>query len=413
MAFPRIRQKLSYGWIVVAVCLIIGTVTLGTRYSFGVFFKSIDAEFGLNRTVTSAILSANMVFGSILTLTGGWALDKYGPRKITVVMGLFTGLSLILTSLTVSPWQLFFSYSLLLAIGTGPGYVVASATTSRWFDKKRGLALAIATAGSGLGPAVAAPVATVLLSHFDWRGAYAIMGGISCLTMVALSGLLKKPAETGVSPDTTAESRDGPPRSSATGNGRPDSFSARQAFRTRSFWFLATSWLFYALAFNMIVTHIIPHATDIGISPVNAAIVLALIGFTSFPARVVVGAMSDRMGRKKAAVICGLTQAIATVWLVGLHDLWALYVFAVVYGIGYGGYDTPVAALVGDLFGLRNLGVIIGGVAAGWAIGAALGPAIGGYVFDVTGSYTIAFLVAALAMFAGIFCVLFTRKEMV
>ncbi len=149
MSLLRIKDRVFYGWVVVIDLLIIFTIMFGTRFSFGIFFKSIEGDFNLTRTATSGIFSIHMVFCAAFAFLGGWALDRYGPRTILFLMGLFTGLSLILTSQTTSAGQLFITYSLLLAIGTGAGFVVTMATASRWFARKRGFALGIALSGEG------------------------------------------------------------------------------------------------------------------------------------------------------------------------------------------------------------------------------------------------------------------------
>ena len=144
------RDRLFYGWVVVIACLLINTIIQGTRYSFGVFFKSIEGEFELTRTLTSGVFSVYMVLYSAIAILGGWALDRYGPKVVVFLMGIFVGLSLILTGRTGSAWQLFITYSLLLAIGTGAVYTVLMATTARWFEQKRGLALGITSSGVGV-----------------------------------------------------------------------------------------------------------------------------------------------------------------------------------------------------------------------------------------------------------------------
>jgi len=175
----RLKDKLFYGWVVVAAFFIVGTIIWGIRFSFGVFFNSIESEFNLTRAATSTIFSIYMVLGGVFAILGGWALDRYEPRIVVLLMGLFTGLGLLLTSQTNSLWQLFITYSLLLSIGTNATYVVLTSTVSRWFDKKRGLALGIAGSGVGLGMMVMAPFATYLISNFDWRMAYIGIGLIA------------------------------------------------------------------------------------------------------------------------------------------------------------------------------------------------------------------------------------------
>ncbi|MFC1995261.1 MFS transporter [Chloroflexota bacterium] len=398
----RPRDKLFYGWVIIATCFIINALAFGTRYSFGVFFKSIEGEFSLNRVATSGIFSVYMVLASAFEVLGGWALDRFGPRIVVLLMGLFIGLSLLLTSQTTCAWQLFITYSLLLAIGTGPSYTVAMATISRWFDKKRGVALGIAGAGIGLGTLVMAPLATYLIANFEWRVSYIVIGLITGLILISLSRLMRRdPGVIGVLPDGLKPDSTKIEIENDQGATQSVSFSLLQALRTRSFWFFGSVWLMWGLCLHLVLTHVIPHATDMGISATKAAVILSLIGGISIPGRLIMGVVSDRIGRKVSAAICALLQAGAMVWLIGAQDLWMFYLFALVYGLGYGGFDPPTLALIGDIFGLRHIGVIMGAMFVGWGIGAAIGPALGGFLFDISNNYSIAFIIGSASMLAA------------
>ena len=408
----KIKNRLFYGWIVVTACLIIGTLIFGTRFSFGVFFKSLESEFDLTRTVTSSIFSVYMLLGPLFGILGGWALDRYGPRIATFLMGLFTGLSLILTSQVNSTWQLFITYSLLLAIGSGAAYTILMSTISRWFDRRRGLALGIGSSGGGLGTVVMAPFAAYLISSFDWRIAYIVIGLIAGLLIIFLSVLLRKePSEIGLSPDGTKSNHGEIVVPDKKDNDKPVSLSLSEALGTRNFWALSVVWLSFSTCLHLLLTHIVPHITDMGIPASEAAIILGLIGIISIPGRLMVGWVSDKMSRKKSAVTCALIQCGAMVWLAWAQDLWMLYLFSVVYGFTYGGFDSPVTAMIGDIFGLRSIGMIMGVLGIGWGIGAAIGPALGGLIFDVSRSYFAAFLIGAFAMLVAAISIALVRWE--
>ena len=111
LSYSKFKGRLFYGWVVVAAFLVIGTNLWGLRSSFGVFFKSIEGDFELNRTSTSAVFSMYMLLGSAFAILGGWVLDRYGPKSVIFFMGLFAGLALLTTSQANAAWQLFFSYS--------------------------------------------------------------------------------------------------------------------------------------------------------------------------------------------------------------------------------------------------------------------------------------------------------------
>jgi OFA family oxalate/formate antiporter-like MFS transporter len=406
----RLKDRIFYGWVVVGAFCIIGTTIWGIRYSFGIFFKSIESEFGLTRAVTSAVFSTQMVLGGLFAIIGGWAIDRYGPRIVLFLMGIFTGLGLLLTSQTSLPWQLFITYSLLLSLGVSAIYVVLMTTVSRWFDKRRGLALGIASSGAGLGQVIMAPLATFLISSFDWRMAYLFIGLIAWSIVLPLSRLLKRdPYEIGALPDgLTLE-----PVQIVSENNEIQSsdLSLLKAVRTRSFWLALFSFLLFATNLFLILTHLVPHITDIGFSPVEAATVLSLMGGAAIAGRVLLGIASDRIGRKLVAVICALFHVGALLWLIWANSLWTLYLFALVYGFAWGGIGPCMAALIGDTFGVGRLGAILGMLDAGFSVGAGIGPVIGGLIFDINHSYIMAFIFEMAAMVVVTLLIVLVRRE--
>ncbi len=406
----RFKDQLFYGWVVVIALLVISTVLYGTIQSYGIFFKSIESEFNLTRTATSAISSANMILAGIVSFGAGYALDKYGPRKVIFLMGLFTGVSLLLTSRTGSAWQLFITYSLLLSMGTGAVYVVPTAAVSRWFNRKRGLALGISGAGSGLGMAVMAPLATYLIVNFDWRTAYIVLGLIAWVIVLPLSMSLK------TGPGDVGASVDGERRNSTDNQGDSQIILQTplplwQIISGRSFWFIIFIWLFFGCCLFLVFTHLVPHILDAGFSPGEAAGAVSLFGVSAIAGRILMGMVSDRAGRKLTGIVGALLQAGAMLWVMWSQELWMFYCFAVVYGFVYSGFASAMGALIGDVFGLTQIGTIFGILEISFGIGAAIGAMLGGLVHDAEGSYFMAFLVAALLMFlASLLVGLIKRK---
>jgi MFS family permease len=406
---------LFYGWVLVIIVFVFNVVITGTSFSFGVFFKSIESAFDLSRATTSSIISASMILGGVSGVLSGWALDRYGPRILGFLMGLFTGLSLLLTSQTNAAWQLFFTYSFLLAMGTGPIYVVTMSVVMRWFDKKRGLAVGVAGAGAGLGQVILAPLATFLIVNFDWRVAYLTLGLMAWALLLPTSRLFKGyPHEIGALPDGAKP--DSTETSSANPNAGIENFqvtglSFSQALKTRSFWLFIFVWFLFAVSMLMAMTHIIPYATDIGFSATQSAIILSIVGALTTVGTLLMGILCDRVGRKRAAIISTLFIAASMTWLVWADSLWMLYIFAVVFGFGSGGLMASSTALLGDTFGLSRIGTILGVIDIGWWSGAAIGPILGGFIFDVNQSYFVAFLIAAVAMYIVMLLLVFVRRE--
>jgi MFS family permease len=300
-------------------------------------------------------------------------------------------------------------------MGTGATYVLITATISRWFDKKRGFALGIASSGTGLGMIAIPPTASFLISTFDWRTAYTIIGLVASLMIVLLSRLLRNnPNEKGATLAGPILSKWEEHKLSSDlkrGPVQTPTFSILRLLKTRIFWLFELLWLFVATCQYFTLTHIVPHAVDIGISTGKSATILSLIGGSSIAGRVIMGKASDILGRKAGSILCSLLMGGAMLWLVWVQDLWMLYVFALIYGFGFGGVSTTVSLLIADVFGLQRIGVVLGLLDVGWGIGGALGPATGGIIFDVTNSYSLAFVLFTVVIVMVALLIIFRRFE--
>ncbi|MFC1964231.1 MFS transporter [Chloroflexota bacterium] len=403
-------NRIFYGWVIVAVALVVGSALFGVRFSYGVFFKSIQAEFELTRTVTSAVNSTFLLFCAVFSFLGGWAIDKYGPRLVIFLLGLITGISLMLISQAHALWQLFLTYGLLLAIGTAAPVPLLSSVVSQWFDKQRGLALGITTSATGLGIVIIAPLSAYLISSLGWRMAYIILGLVIWLIVIPLARLLRRdPGEIGLLPDgVKQEIRSG---TVAVKESYQPRLILLKAFRARNFWLMLGTWTLTGICMSLIMTHLVPYATDMGISTVTASTILSLMSGLLIPFELSVGKVSDLVGRKMPGIVCSLFGAVGFVWLAWAHNLGMFYLFAVLSGFAMGGVILINLVIATDTFTVRNIGVILGLLNVGWTVGNAIGSALGGIVFDVTGSYPAAFYTAAAAMLLMAILFMVTRKK--
>ena len=395
--FPKPKEKLFYGWIIVFFSGFITLILSGTRFSFGIFFKPLANEFDLTRAATSSLFSVYMVLCAFVTMAGGWALDRYGPRLVYLLMGLFTGLSLLLTSQANSSWQLFLSYSLLLSVGTASFYPVMNAIVSRWFDQKRGLAIGIASSLSRLGQIIFAPFCALLISHFGWRMAYITTGLISWLIVIPASRLMRSdPREIGALPDGAELIITQPEEIFEEEDSRLSGLPLSQVIKTKNYWTFLPAWLCVGFGNLLVFTHTVPYATDMNITDIEAATILSVMGGIGLPAGILFGRISDIKGRKTPLIALALLRAGALIGVIWARELWMFYLFAITFGISSGGTSVLIAAFSADIFGRRSIGVIMATLDISFSIGSAIGPFIGGLVYDVYNSYTIAFIIAAI-----------------
>lgn len=387
-----------------------GIVSFGIRYSFGVFFKSLELDFQLSRAGTSGLFSAYMVSAGIFAVLGGWALDKFGPKRVALIMGFLTGLSLIASSQVSSQWQLYISFSLLLGAGTGGIFSIVNTTTARWFVRRRGLAIGITTSSGGMGEVFMAPFSSLLLSHYDWRVSFIILGVMAWVILIPAGYLLKRdPRDFGLLPDGME------PEPNRVANPAPmtleEGLSIREAWKVREFWLLTIIWLLTSVSVHMVLTHLPPHAMDLGISPIDAALIISFIGIGCILGRFIDGKFSDRVGRKPPAICSAILMFALLISLPLIKPLWIFCLFGLLFGYSWGGLGAVVTLLIADIFGTRSLGLIMAIISLGWNFGAAIGPSFGGVVYDMTGSYSAASIIAAFGMSLAAFFTIIIRPQ--
>lgn len=353
-----------HGWVVVGAAFASMFTVFGVAYSFGVFFEPMAEEFRSSPGATSAVFSITAFTYFLLGSVSGVAVDRYGPRRVLLVGAAAMGTGLVLTSRVDALWVGYLTYGIGVGVGVACGYVPMVATVSGWFDQRRGAALGVAVSGIGLGTVAAAPVAAVLIDRYGWRTTYVIFGIVSSLVLVGCAAIATSP-----------------PRSTT---GDAEVVRLGSVVRTTRFRMLYLSTLLLSLALFVPFVFLTPFAEERGIGEVGAAVLVAVIGGASIAGRLVIGPIADRVGHLVAFRVCYLLiGASFTIWLAG--DAYALLVgFAIVLGVGYGGFVALSPAVIADLFGTDGLGALIGVTYTAAAFGGLIGPPLAGVVIDAT-----------------------------
>ena len=408
------QRAFYYGWVIVAACAVTLVIHAGVMYSYGIFFKHLIAEFGWSRAATSGVHSLFMVIHGGSAIVMGWLVDRFGPAKVMSVCGFITGLGLVLTSQVNALWQLYVTYGLIVGIGVGAGFTPVMATTTRWFVKHRGLALGIVASGTGLGTLILAPVAERLIAAFGWSTAYFILGVTTWAVLIPSALFLRRdPEAKGLQPYGMDESLPTPDINQQAGTAKVKSESGialKAAARYKPLWVLFSVFFLFNFCLQMVMIHLVNYATDMGIASLIAATFISIIGLSGFLGRLIMGTASDRIGSNNALAICCAILMTTMVWLIFARELWMFYLFAVIFGFAYGGEVPQMPVLVGRFFGLRAVAALVGVVVFGATIGGAIGAWVGGQIFDVTQSYQVAFMIAAVAGFVAVIITLVLKK---
>ena len=386
--------KIFYGWFIVAACFI-ATFTCGeAMWSFGVFFKPIEKEFGWSRVLISSGYTGFLFGYAISAMAAGRIADRYSPRPILFFGACLAGLGVSLCSLVQSINQLRF-FLLIGGLGAGGTFPVPTSLVQRWFYKKpqAGLALGIVVAGVGAGALVFTPLVNYLILISGWRNSYLIIGILFFCTIGLSSLIIKRsPAETTI----ILEGAEGIPHPV-----RSQSFTTAQILLSSSFAGITFIHCSVAFAFHTVSVHLVPYAMDIGVTPTISAVALGLLGGFSVPGRIISGIIVDRVGWQKIMIISLFGLALLILLLSILKAAWMLYFFVLFYGICHGSRIAAHLGILGEFFGMNSLGEIIGTITAIAVFTGAFAPYLAGFIFDSTGSYFIAFMIVMMLLLGG------------
>lgn len=390
------QPRIFYGWWIVVACIVMLTLTSGIGfYGLGVFLPSLEREFGAGPTMTS--LGAT-VFFLVFGLAGpyvGRRVDLLGARLVMAWGSALFGLGMIFLSLSRELWQTYVAYAVMAAGFGGTALVPVSALVSTWFRARRGLAMSLAMSGISLGGVVMALFATHLILAYGWRAAAFALAVLVWVVGIPLSALVlrRRPEDLGLLPDGATKP---PPAGQSTASGGPV-WSLATARRTRAFWAITIGYLLVNVAQTGVLIHQIRFLTygtaaEGAISPQAAALAVSVTTLASILGRLALGAVVDRLNKRRVAVGLILAQAAATASLLFARgDLALIYATVLAFGLGMGCVLMLQALLVSDLFGVASFGEIYGATVLVATLGLAAGPWLSSFLFGLFGSYDVAF----------------------
>ena len=380
-----------YGWVVVGAGFSVLFMAYGAQFSFGVFFSALLEEFRWSRGALSGAFALYAFGYSGLAVVSGRMTDRWGPRAVIATGGVFLGAGWIAMSATSVIWHPYVFYGVVAAIGMSTANVPCSATVARWFVRRRGLATGLATAGGSLGAFCLPPLAQILVSGVGWRRAYVIFGAAILLSLNLLAPLMKRdPEGLGLTPDgdSPAETRVAPLET-----GRD--YTMSKAMRTRAFWVLFSLFAATWIPIFAPLVHLVPLARGLGVDPLVAATLVSALGMAGIVGRLVMGSLSDRIGRRPAIGIGLVLQILAFLGFAVAGALPGLYAASIAFGFSYGAVASLFPAIVADFFGREQAGSLVGLLFAMSGSMAALGPLGAGFIYDRTGSYGPAWVASA------------------
>jgi MFS family permease len=407
---------LFYGWYIVAAAFVILFFNSGARYAFGVMFKPIVGEFGWSRGTISLVFFVHMIVFAFSLFIVGKLYDKYGPKWVIIISTLFISGGFILTSFMHSIGQFFFSYGILAAFGlAGTAIPLMATLTSKWFDKWRGLAISLSLAGNSIGQFVLVPVLSSVAISMSWRASYLYVGIAMLLVNVVLALLVIKgdPRHLGLKPFGSKEAvvESGGPEASIPSVTLSQDMGFKEASRTSSFWIFSAVMFICGGGDYFATTHLIPLATDYGISPITAGSMLGFYGLMSLAGILIAGPSADLIGSKIPIILTFVLRVLLYILILKYKTVVSLYTFALLFGFTHLITAPLTPMLIGKLYGVSHLGILTGFINTAHFLGGGFWAYMAGVIFDKTGSYQMAFVLLAVLAFVAAVTMFFLREK--
>ena len=373
-----VEQKF-FGWRIVSAAFTVLFVVYGIQFSFGTFVGDVVADTGWSENRLQLIFAIYIGLYSALSALSGWLTDRLGPRPIVAVGALLLTSGYLLWATANSLIVVAIGMAIVAPLGMSCSWVPCNATVVRWFIVRRGLATALATAGGSLANILVPPIAAVLVSAYGWRTAIFSMSIVGGVCMLLSSIVLERdPERLGQQPDGLTGLLTNSSQEPLAG------ITPAEAWRDRDYWKIFGIYALTFLAVFVPFVHGVQFAQSLGASLQTASTVISAIGIGGLIGRLVMGPVSDRIGRKNAVMLSLFIETLSFLGMAASNSLWLLYPSAVAFGFAYGGGVVAFPPLVADLFGRAHAGSIVGRIFATAGTMAAIGP----YAAQMPVSYT-------------------------
>ena len=369
----------GYAWWRLAVSLAISTVGGVGLWSVVVTLPAIEAEFGLDRGSASLPYTVTMIgfaFGGIIM---GRLADRFGIFIPLVFGTVMLGIGYIVAAQAENMLTFALAQSLLIGmLGSAATFGPLVADVSLWFEKRRGLAVAVVASGNYLSGTIWPPILTHAIETIGWRQAHMGIGVICVVTMLPLAFLLRRRADTTEKPASAGGTRLSPP-------------PANMSLRTIQI-LLIVAGLACCIAMSMPQVHIVAYCGDLGYGVARGAEMLSIMLGLGVVSRIASGFLADKIGGLGTLILGSVLQCMALILYIPFDGLISLYVVSALFGLAQGGIVPSYAMIVRQYFPAREAGTRVSLVLMTTVVGMAIGGWMSGEIYDLTGSYQAAFM---------------------
>ena len=387
--------KSSKPWFILATATVIAFIANGTRSSYGVFVVPLEQAFSITRSQAILPFAISMIMAGVAQPFSGILMDAKGPRRAIVISVVLSAFGFIVAAFSQNLWQLILGFGVVVGVATSGFRVTAfSLLINRWFpQQQRGKALGIVVAGIPLSFLVFSPLTAVLISNFDWRGAFLILAAIMLLIVFPISWFfIREPAET---EDTVTK---------MSTRGLFFNSEVRLALKGKPYWILIVKYFGCGFGGALLTGHLPAIALEHGFSSQEGAMALGLWGAGGAVGLVLGGWAADRFGPYKPLITSYLIRALG-IFLLALFvsDVASFYVVSVIAGITVLLCVSLTHMIIYEIYGAGIAGRMMGLTYLIHQVGATLGPYFGGWIFEINESYMLALVIGGVILLNSAF----------
>ncbi len=396
------RLPFFFGWVIIAIAFLTVAVSVTTRTAFSLMFPPIVDEFGWDRGLAAGAFSFGFLVSAVISPVVGRTMDRRGPRFVIEIGVVLTAAGLLGATVISEPWQLYATLGVLVGAGANcMSFSVQSQYLPNWFARRRALATGLAFSGVGVGAILILPWLQTVILKDGWRGACWALGLMTLFVLLPINLFVaKRPQDLGLLPDGAREAGVAAARRDAAivdPHWAAIEWTVARAVRTHRFWWLCIGFFSTGYAWYAVQVHQTKYLVEIGFRPMEAAWALGLVAMVGIPGQILLGGLSDRIGREIVWTIAGSGFVIcyAALLALGVAPSQPLLYLMVLSqgGLGYA-FTSLMGSVVAEIFEGPHFGSIFSIIMVSLLAGGAAGPWITGVLYDYEGAYRLAFLVA-------------------
>jgi MFS family permease len=422
---PRgsLRVPIFYGWVVVAVAFVTMSVGVNARTAFSLLYPPILDEFGWDRATTAAAFSIGFIASTLYSPFVGVVMDRLGPRYVLPIAAVTVSAGMILATWVSQPWHLYLTLGVLVGTSVMLTYIGHSMFLPNWFVRRRGLAIGIAFSGVGVGSILLLPWLQRLIDGQGWRAACWALAALLLVVVLPLNFFFQRqrPEELGLAPDGEGGAGAAPGTPAALDHVVDEQWAKTEwtlasAMRTTRFWWLFVGFVSGLFVWYAVQVHQTKYLREIGFSAESAAYALGLVALIGIAGQILLGHLSDRIGREWVWTVAFVGFGLCYLLLLAMRQYpWPALMYLMVAAQGFLGYGVTAvyAAIPFELFQGKRYGTIFGMLSLASGLGAAAGPWVTGVLYDRTGSYVLAFWLAIGLCLVSSVCIWFAAPRKV